>query len=146
MLPAIFYFALLTLVCTFALVRGGREEKIVAVTAIAASLASAFLLPPLETRYGEVEAGIFLVDTVVLVIFVGLALRSRRFWPLWIAGIQLTTNFSHLIKAVNASLLPAAYAVAAQFWVYPILLILFVATWRTAHKRAAGSNREIAAG
>ena len=33
-----------------------------------------------------------LVDLAVLAGFVTVALRSKRFWPLWVAGLQLTTS------------------------------------------------------
>lgn len=135
MLPAQIYFLVLALVCAFAIARGGREERVVAITSIVASLATLLLLSPFEQRFERIEIGAAIVDLAVLAIFVGLALRSRRFWPLWVAGIQMTTSFAHIIKAVNIELLPAAYLVAAQFWVYPILLILFVATLRTPRKR-----------
>jgi hypothetical protein len=38
---------------------------------------------------------------------------------------------SHLMKAVDLDLLPKAYAAAAVFWSYPILLVIVVGTWRT---------------
>ena len=142
MLPTTVYFLILSATCLFAFVRGGREERIVAATAIAASLLTILLLSPLERRYGHLEWGVMAVDLGVLLVFVALALRSRRFWPLWIAGVQLTTNLAHAIKAINAALLPTVYLVAAQFWVYPILVILFVATLRHPSRKAPPlSNR-----
>ncbi len=136
MLPVHFYLLILAGVCAFAILRGGIEERVVAITSIVATAATVLLISPIERRYGNVEMGVMAVDLVVLAVYVGLALWSRRFWPLWVAGIQLTTSVSHAIKAINIALLPSAYAVAAQFWVYPILLILFVATLR--HRRNSG--------
>ena len=66
--------------------------------------------------------------------FVLVALRSQRFWPLWVAGLQLTTSMSHMLKAVDAGLVPQAYAAAEKFWSYPILFILAIGTWR-GHRR-----------
>ena len=57
--------------------------------------------------------------------------KAERFWPLWVAGLQLTTVISHGLKAVHFDLLPQAYAAAARFWVYPIFLIIVIGTWRT---------------
>ena len=62
--------------------------------------------------------------------FVAVALRSNRFWPLWVAGLQLTTALGHVLKAIDHDLVPRAYGAALQFWSYPILLILAVGTWR----------------
>ena len=50
---------------------------------------------------------------------------SDRFWPLWVAGLQLIDSMSHLMKAIDADLLPTAYGAAERFWSYPILFILF---------------------
>ena len=75
-----------------------------------------------------------LVDLAVLACFVVVALRSDRFWPLWVAGLQLTTSIGHLLKGIDQDLLPRAYGAALQFWSYPILLILVAGTWRR-HRR-----------
>ena len=75
------------------------------------------------------------VDVVTLAAFTALALRSSRFWPMWIAGLQLTTDIAHLMKAVDPTLFPQVYAAAAQIWSYPILLILAVGTWRSHQRR-----------
>jgi len=75
-----------------------------------------------------------LVDLGVLAAFVAVALRSKRFWPLWVAGLQLTTSIGHLLKGIDQDLLPRAYGAALQFWSYPILLILAVGTYRS-HQR-----------
>ena len=73
----------------------------------------------------------------ILVVFLGflwVALQSDRFWPLWIAGLQLTTILGHIVRAVDSGLFPRAYGAALMFWGYPIVLILAVGTWRS-HRR-----------
>ena len=75
-----------------------------------------------------------LVDLAVLAGFTAVALRSRRFWPLWVAGLQLTTSIGHFLKGIDQHLLPRAYGAALQFWSYPILLILAIGTFRN-HQR-----------
>jgi hypothetical protein len=45
---------------------------------------------------------------------------------------------SHMLKAVDLALLPKAYAAAAVFWSYPILLIIVIGTWRTKRKVTNG--------
>jgi len=66
---------------------------------------------------------------------VAVALRSDRFWPLWVAGLQLTISMSHVLKAIQPDLLPLAYAAAERFWSYPTLLILFIGAWRQHQRR-----------
>jgi len=116
--------------CTYALVRGRSEERIVALVSIVATIASAFAVSPLSVRYRGVETGLLAIDLLVLAAFVLVALRSPRFWPLWVAGLQLTSTAAHLMKAIDEHLLPLAYGAAVAMWSYPILIILAVATWR----------------
>jgi len=134
MLGPFIFAPLLLAVTIYALWRGGADERIVAATCLAGTLATMLTVSPLGQRYRGIEEGMVLVDLAVLAGFIAVALRSRRFWPLWVAGLQLTTSFGHLLKGVNHDLLPQAYGAALQFWSYPILIILAVGTYR-AHQR-----------
>ena len=139
MLPA-FYWTLLAVTCGYALWRGRTDERIIAIVCIAASIISTMVLSPLASRYAQVETGELVVDGLVLATFVLVALRSDRFWPLWIAGLQLTSSTAHFLKSVQLDLMPEAYAAATRFWSYPILVILAIGTWR-AHRRAATEDQ-----
>jgi hypothetical protein len=130
-----FVFApLLLAVCLYALWRGGADERIVAITCLAGTAATLLAISPLRHRYAGVEEGLMLVDLAVLAGFITVALRSKRFWPLWVAGLQLTTSLGHVLKGIDQDLLPRAYGAALQFWSYPILIILAVGTFRN-HQR-----------
>lgn len=135
MLTPIVYYALLFAVAAFAFLWGRLDERIAAATCIAATFATNFVYSPAGS-FATVEVGVFLVDLGAFVAFTILALRSDRFWPLWVAGLQLTTLSSHAMKAVHIDLLPQAYAAAARFWVYPIFLIIVIGTWRSYSRRA----------
>jgi cbb3-type cytochrome oxidase subunit 3 len=135
MLHPIIYHALLIAVCAYAFLRGRRDERFAAVICLLATLATRVALSPVTSRYSGVETGVFLVDLLTLGGFTFIALRTDRFWPLWVAGIQLTTMLAHGLKAIELNLIPEAYAAAARFWVYPIFLIIFIGTWRS-HQRA----------
>lgn len=130
------YWPLLLATFAYALARGSGEERFVASVCLLASVATRLVVSPLAERYAAVEQGVFLVDAAVLGAFALLALRSHRFWPLWVAGLQLTSSMSHFLKATNLDLLPQAYAAAERFWSYPILLIIIIGTWRA--RRHAG--------
>ena len=82
-------------------------------------------------EYSVVERSDLAIDATMLAAFIVIALRSDRFWPLWVAGLQLTISISHLLKAIQPDLLPIAYGVAERFWSYPILIILAAGTWRS---------------
>jgi hypothetical protein len=125
---------LLLAVCIYAWLRGGTDERAVATTCLAGTLATVLVISPLRQRYAGVEEGLLLVDLAVLAGFITVALRSKRFWPLWVAGLQLTTSLGHIMKGIDQDLLPRAYGAALQFWSYPILIILAVGTYRS-HRR-----------
>ena len=127
----LFYWSLLVMTCGYALARGRGHVRIAGAVCILASLAMPFVLAPFASRYDGIEAGVAIVDLVVLAAFVGIAITSDRFWPLWIAGLQLTTSLSHVLKAISGDLLPWAYGAAGQFWSYPILFIIAGAAWRS---------------
>lgn len=132
-------FAILLLVSTgYALWRGDRDHRIVAAICLAAVLATQIALGPLSSRYSGTETGVLLVDLATFGGFAFVALQSTRFWPIWVAGLQLTTSIGHLLKTVDSALLPRAYATALIFWSYPILLILAIGTWR-AHRRRSSA-------
>ena len=133
------FIPLLLVVCVYAWWRGGADERIVAAACLAGTTATLLVISPIHQRYVGVEGGLLFVDLAVLAGFVTVALRSKRFWPLWVAGLQLTTSLGHLLKGIDQDLLPKAYGAALQFWSYPILVILAVGTYRyhRRHLRAA---------
>jgi len=139
MLSPYIYHALLIAVCAYAFLAGRKDEQFAAAICLIATVATRLVLSPTASRYSGVEAGVFVVDLLVLAGFTAIALRSDRFWPLWVAGLQLTTIIAHMLKAAQFELIPQVYAVAARFWVYPIFLIIVVGTWRS-HRRRAGTT------
>ena len=136
MFGAPIFLTLLLLSCGYALWRGNRDARVVAIVCCLATLATHFAIAPLRERYSSVEEGVLVVDGLTLFVFVLVALRSDRFWPLWVAGLQLTTAIGHVLKGVHIDLLPQAYGAALRFWSYPILLILVVGTFRNQQRLA----------
>ena len=136
-LLVILFWLLLGASCGYALWRGRKYERIAALICIFATVASIIghsLMRKYRPDYSGVEISDLLIDGSMLAAFTMIALRSDRFWPLWVAGLQLTISISHFLKAVKPDLLPMAYGTAERFWGYPILIILLVAAWRQ-HRR-----------
>jgi len=133
------YWAILLLICGFAFWRGRQEERIAAAACLLATIVTVWVMPPVALRYSALDPGQLAIDGAMLATFVTIALRSKRFWPLWVAGLQLTMSTSHVMKAIDSDLVPRAYAAAAVLWSYPILLIIFVGTWR-AHRLDRSPN------
>ena len=135
------FWALLIITCGYALWRGRKYEQLSALVFIAATIASVLARTSGQERYFAVERSDLIIDTLVLAAMVAIALRSDRFWPLWVAGLQLTISLSHVLKAIQPDLLPLAYAAAERFWSYPTLIILFIGAWRQ-HRRGMSEQRE----
>src|SRR5881392_710848 len=117
----IIFNALLVGACGYALWRGRSDERLTAIVCIVATVASIALVAPASLRYATVELGVLIVDVFTLGAFIFVALRSNRFWPLWISGLQLTTSIAHFLKALDPNMVPIAYAAAGRLWSYPIL-------------------------
>ena len=99
----------------------------------------AYLLDPLADRLERAglsrTMSVVVITFAVVLAFVAIALRSVRFWPLWVSGLQLTTVMAHGLRLIRPDLVDLAYAAAMRFWSYPILLILVVAALRSDHYR-----------
>src|SRR5438045_4073553 len=125
LLRVLFYNSLLIGACGYAWTGGRRAHD----GSNLCACAGRQLRAGNELRFSRLELGVLAVDLATAGVFVAVALRSERLWPLWVSGLQLTSSVTHLLKAVQPKLMPFAYAAAQAIWSYPILIILAVATW-----------------
>src|SRR6185312_824008 len=115
--------ALIILCCSYALLRGGAPERICGcalLIAYGATLASYSALP---IRFYRLDVGIFAVDAVLLLVLVAVALFANRFWPLFLAGLQLDTVGAHLFR-FDIHMIRVAYALTLAIWSYPMIVAL----------------------
>jgi hypothetical protein len=139
----IIYYLLLFGACGYALWRGKAEARIVAIAFFVGNFATIAMHSHLRGGYSSLEKGVFVVDVVCFLVFTYAALISDRFWPLWVSGLQLTTNFGHVMKMIDSHLLPIAYAAALRFWGYPILIILAVGVWRARRRSGKDASQPV---
>ena len=118
-----YHFLILLVVCTlYALWAGGAPERIGAAI-YAASVAITHVLRAYNVqRWGGVDLGEFTVDVVTFVIFIIIALRANRFWPLWVSALLGLGVLGHLGRLVGPDFW-WAYAVVLTIWSYPIVLL-----------------------
>jgi len=142
MLPHwIIFWIVLVVSCGYALWRGRRYERIAALVFVSATILSILGHSPLRGRYVALETSDLIVDSAVLVAVLAIALVSDRFWPLWAAGLQLVDSMSHVMKVVDAQLIPTVYGAAERFWSYPILIVLLIGAWRQHRRQGSDQTR-----
>ena len=135
----IFYGILMWAVTIYAFRRGGWAEKLAASGLVVNSYLSALLVSPYETQYRHVEVSVALVDLGLLLLLTLIALRSRKFWPLWLTAFQGMALLAHFAPYVHVS--PWVYNRAAALWSWPMLIVLGFAV-RGHHRRKSTENRQ----
>lgn len=127
------------LVSGFALWRGGRPERWVAVANLLA-----WILTPLAYRNDLIDPqwGVFLVDVGFLTLLAGLAMTTDRNWLLFAAAFQLLAVMTHIAIAVDRGVRTLAYFRGLVIWSYLVLGALAVGAWMFRRdRRTAGPSR-----
>lgn len=127
------YMTLLLLCWVYALRRGGAPERLAATILAIASLATAAAIPGPQQSFRSVETDVVLIDALCALAFIALALRADRFWPLWLAALQIGGTASHAVKFIDFEAVPRAYAFMLAIWSYPMIALIVAGTWR--HRR-----------
>jgi hypothetical protein len=140
-LNIVVYGLLLTACWTYAVIRGGSPERLGTTILAVFSLLTATAIPD-NTRFRFLESGVLVIDVLCLAAFVMLALRAERFWPLWVAALQLLGVASHGVKFSEPGLIPTTYAFMLAIWSYPMIALMIAGTARhQARLRKFGSDR-----
>jgi len=124
----LFYFCCLLATLAFAWWRGGRAERLGALFLVAGSLLTMLAGSPAARRFASVETGILVVDVAILAAFLWLALFSDRYWPLWIAALQLIGVLAHFAKLADLEMPRNGYAFLQAIWSYPMMLAIMIGT------------------
>lgn len=127
------YLAALVAICSYAGWMGGWPERAGAAIMVSGSILSVIAATSFYPGWRAPEAGIFIVDLLVLAAFVNLALSSDRYWPIWVTSFHLIAVTIHVASLVDRSVAAMAYASAQEFWAYPMLVGIAIGTWN--HRR-----------
>ncbi len=134
-----YYFVSLLVLCTlYALWAGGWPERVGAAAYALSVAATHLILTAQNERWLNVEVGVFIVDVLVFLVFVAIALRADRFWPLWVSAFLGLGVLGHLGRLAGPDVLWWAYAVVLTIWSYPILALIALGTFL--HRRRLGHN------
>lgn len=113
-------------VCGVAVWRGRDEERLAAGGLLANW---ALCLVVFKSRSEETQWAVFLIDGAFAALCLWIAMRSRRYWPLLVAGVELLVVTLHLGKAVDAGVSGWAYLTAQLAFSYLILVTIGYAAW-----------------
>jgi len=130
MLRIAIFLILLIGTCLYALWRGGAPERITAGAMLAACVGSALVRSDVELRFFEVEAGLFLIDGLLLAILMAVALKADRGWPMVLAALHLATVGAHVVKLIEPEMIRVTYVVMITAWSWPMVFALAVGTAR----------------
>ena len=106
--------------------RGGDNERMAAIGVLAGWALTIVIVP---AHSGGTQWGAMGVDVVLLAFFLWLALRSPRFWPLFVAGFQLLLVITHFASAADSAVSGWAYKTAGMIWSFLIVFAIAYAGW-----------------
>jgi len=134
-LPVWVWPSALMSVCALAVWRGGAYERLAAAGVLAGWSLSMVVF---RARSEDTQWGVLIIDVGLFGLFLWIALRSRRFWPLFAAGFQLLALFTHLASALDHRVSGWAYLTAEQIWSYLMLSAVGYAAWTAKRARDWG--------
>ena len=137
-LHQIVFFATQTLVSIYSGRRGGLPERLVTAALGLATIVS--IARPATQRHGyqTVEWWLVFVDAVLLIALIAIALWSNRYWPMWVAALQLDTIALHGVRAFDPTIWALIYSRLVGLPAYPIFTLLVIGTIR--HQRRVMAN------
>ncbi|MBM6576489.1 hypothetical protein KCP91_08890 [Microvirga sp. SRT01] len=133
MLHILVFNVALIAVAAFALWGGGAPERWVAGLMVAANAATALLPYDPASTFHSLDWSGFGVDAVLFAAFTAVALRANRYWPIWLAALQMVSVAIHVIRIVDRALVPLVYAWSIGQIAYPLMALLVAGTIR--HRR-----------
>ena len=124
------FSSILAATCGYALWRGGAPERAAAIFFAVGFLATYALPFDKASSFHRVERGNLLVDLAMLVALLAISLRANRFWPMWVAAVQLLAVAIHGVKAYDPTLVAWLYNVASGKISYPMVAMLAIGVAR----------------
>lgn len=129
-LLALLFNGTLLLVCCYALICGGRPERIGATINLVATALTFALRSQSETQQVPLDALIFAVDLAVAAGFYWLSFTTIRFWPIWATGFALANLLTSISGALLIGFPVFAYLTGVGIYAYLALGALALGTLR----------------
>lgn len=129
----IFYFYLVALLvtCLYLYIYGGRTGLWSGAVLLAMSLTSAALALT-APNFVVLQPRMLALDILSLGLKTGIAVRSTRYWPIWVAAFQLNTVLAQTAIMLSPAFRNEFYYAMATIWAVPTLVVM---VWGTARDR-----------
>ncbi len=128
--------AVTVLVVGFAFLKGDEPERVGGAAFVLVALANALTA---DSSGGLSQWGWLALDIVLFAVLIGLALYSRRAWPVWAAGFQALIVTGHVLMIANLRPPTDAFPAVINLSNYGLHAALAVGTfWAWQERRVAG--------
>lgn len=127
---ALLFNATLLLVCGYAIIRGGRPERIGGLINLLASLLTTGLRLVHVEYFAPAHVVILAIDIAVMGGFYWLGITTIRFWPIWAGGFALANLFMSLLGGLLPRVPLFVYHTQLGIYAYLALGALAVGTFR----------------
>lgn len=124
----------------FAFLKGGRPERLGAGAYLFAWFGTIVMQE--NSGFRGVPLGMFLIDLLLLGVFVAIAWRHRQSWPVWVSGLQLIVVMAHIMALSGQPVSISSLYTIMNFTGYLIIACIIAGTfyaWQ--ERRAAELNR-----
>ncbi len=128
------------LVCGFAIWKGDRWARFVAVVYLAGWIISPFV--QIRDRLSP-EWWVMIVDVVVMILLVWASLKARRLWSAFAAACQMMSVASHVVSIIDLRIYIATLIMGLALLSYGVLIALLVATLSAIQARRAVHERDL---
>ncbi|MDB5468716.1 MAG: hypothetical protein JWR84_276 [Caulobacter sp.] len=118
-------FSITAAVTGLAVLKGGPPERLCGAFLFVACQVT-YLIP--DRRWIDVQFAVMILDVFVLLVFVALALRADRWWPLWMSGLQGLAVIIHLAFWAQHRVISLTYSIALNIIGYAVLIPLLLGT------------------
>jgi hypothetical protein len=133
-----FFYMLFFSVSLYAMFRGGSPERSATAAYFSVWVFDKLIHLSVPVEYAEMDPWYFLLDLIAWIAFLAIALRAKRFWPLWIVAVQTISMVAHMAKLMDVSIVPRAYYIMQVASSYPILISFAIGTY--CHQRRLKAN------
>lgn len=114
------YLAILIAALWLAFARGDHEVRRAAWITIVGVVATA-IASWAGPRWTALDYGILAVDATMALFYGQIAMRTPRWWPLWVTAAQLSATITHFAPLTAADGAVKLYQVAQPAWMFVVL-------------------------